>query len=111
MPVGRRQRVFSFRQGQAAEHKVTLHYGSGPMTLSIGKHEFVFVTSPADDGGFNLTIDGMKSRVVAVIEGDPARIKAGLRLQGIDAGFVRMAIREPDPAELAEIERAVAQYV
>jgi 3-methylcrotonyl-CoA carboxylase alpha subunit len=69
MPVGRRQRVFSFRQGQGAEHKVTLHYGSGPMTLSIGKHEFVFTTSPADGGGFDLTIDGMKSRVVAVIEG------------------------------------------
>jgi 3-methylcrotonyl-CoA carboxylase alpha subunit len=69
MPVGRRQRVFSFRQGQSAEHKVTLHYGSGPMTLSIGKHEFVFATSPVDGGGFDLTIDGMKSRVVAVIEG------------------------------------------
>jgi 3-methylcrotonyl-CoA carboxylase alpha subunit len=69
MPVGRRQRVFSFRQGQGAEHKVTLHYGSGPMTLSIGKHEFVFATSPADEGSFDLTIDGMKSRVTAVIEG------------------------------------------
>jgi 3-methylcrotonyl-CoA carboxylase alpha subunit len=69
MPVGRRQRVFSFRQGQSPEHKVTLHYGSGPMTLSIGKHEFVFATSPVDGGGFDLTIDGMKSRVVAVIEG------------------------------------------
>jgi 3-methylcrotonyl-CoA carboxylase alpha subunit len=69
MPVGRRQRVFSFRQGQGDEHKVTLHYGSGPMTLSVGKHEFAFTTSPADGGGFDLTIDGMKSRVVAVIEG------------------------------------------
>src|SRR6187551_2210552 len=45
MPVGRRQRVLSFRQGQGAEHKATLHYGSGPMTLSIGKHDFVFATS------------------------------------------------------------------
>ena len=48
--------------------------------------------------------------VVAVIEGDPARIKAGLRLLGIDAGYVRMAIEEPNQAEYAEIERAVAQY-
>ena len=48
---------------------MTLHYGSGPMTLSVGKHEFVFATSSADGGGFDLTIDGMKSRVVAVIEG------------------------------------------
>jgi 3-methylcrotonyl-CoA carboxylase alpha subunit len=69
MPVGRRQRVFSFRQGQSAEQKVTLHYGSGPMTLSIGKHDFVFATSPVDEGSFDLTIDGMKSRVTAVIEG------------------------------------------
>ena len=69
MPVGKRQRVFSFRQGQGAEHKVTLHYGNGPSTVSIGKHEFVFTTSPADDGSFDLTIDGMKSRVTAVVEG------------------------------------------
>src|SRR6201991_4401593 len=29
MPVGRRQRVFSFRHGQGGEHKVLLTYGSG----------------------------------------------------------------------------------
>jgi 3-methylcrotonyl-CoA carboxylase alpha subunit len=69
MPVGRRQRVFSFRQGQGAELKVVLHYGSGPMTLSIGKHELVFAIAPADDGSFDLTMSGMKSRVTAVIEG------------------------------------------
>ena len=49
---------------------MTLHYGYGAdRQLSIGKHEFVFATSPADGGGFDLTIDGMKSRVTAVIEG------------------------------------------
>jgi len=69
MPVGQRQRIFSFRQGQGAEQKVTLHYGNGPSTLSIGKHAFVFATSPADGGGFDLTLDGLKSRVTAVIEG------------------------------------------
>jgi 3-methylcrotonyl-CoA carboxylase alpha subunit len=69
MPVGRRKRVFSFRQGPGAEQKVTLQYGDGPSTLSIGKHQFVFATSAADGGGFDLTIDGMKSRVTAVIEG------------------------------------------
>ena len=69
MPVGRRQRVFSFRPGQGAEQKVVLHYGSGPMTLSVGKHELAFAISSADDGGFDLTIDGVKSRVTAVIEG------------------------------------------
>ena len=69
MPVGQRQRVFSFRQGQGAEQKVMLRYGTGPSTLSIGKHEFAFATSPAEESSFDLTIDGIKSRVVAVIEG------------------------------------------
>jgi 3-methylcrotonyl-CoA carboxylase alpha subunit len=69
MPVGKRQRVFSFRQGQGAEHKVTLHYGNGPSTVSIGKHEFVFTTSPAEEASFDLTINGVKSRVTPVIEG------------------------------------------
>ena len=69
MPVGRRQRVFTFRRGQGAEQEVTLNYGNGPSTLSIGEREFAFATSPGNDGGFDLTIDGMKSAVVAVIEG------------------------------------------
>ncbi|WOH47707.1 acetyl/propionyl/methylcrotonyl-CoA carboxylase subunit alpha [Bradyrhizobium sp. sBnM-33] len=69
MPVGQRRRVFSFRQGQGAEHKATLHYGNSPSKLTIGKHEFVFATSPAEEGSFDLTIEGMKSRVTAVIEG------------------------------------------
>ncbi|KRR24491.1 acetyl/propionyl/methylcrotonyl-CoA carboxylase subunit alpha [Bradyrhizobium retamae] len=69
MPVGQRKRVFSFRQGQGAEHKVTLHYGNGPSKLTIGKHEFVFATSVAEEGSFDLTIEGMKSRITAVIEG------------------------------------------
>ena len=69
MPVGRRQRLFTFRHGQGAEHAVTLHYGNGPSKLSIGEREFVFASSANDDGGFDLTLDGMKSDVIAVIEG------------------------------------------
>jgi 3-methylcrotonyl-CoA carboxylase alpha subunit len=69
MPVGRRQRVFTFRHAHEAEQEVTLNYGNGPSTLSIGEREFAFATSPGNDGGFDLTIDGMKSAVVAVIEG------------------------------------------
>jgi 3-methylcrotonyl-CoA carboxylase alpha subunit len=67
-PVGQRQRVFSFRQDHGAEQQVTLSYGNGPSTLSVGDREFVFTTASADGGGFDLTLDGMKSRVVAVIE-------------------------------------------
>ena len=68
-PVGLRNRVFAFRQGHGPEQKVTLSYGSGPSTLSIGEREFVFATAAAEDGGFDLTLDGMKSHVIAVIEG------------------------------------------
>jgi len=69
MPVGRRQRVFSFRHGQGAEHKATLTYGSGPATISIGGHEFDFAVSGEDKGGIDLTLDGTRSHVVAVVEG------------------------------------------
>ena len=69
MPVGRRQRVFAFRDRQGAEQKVTLKYGNGFAMLSIDAHEFAFTCSPAVDGGLELTLDGMKSRIVAVIEG------------------------------------------
>ncbi len=73
MPVGRRQRVFSLRQGQGqgqgGEQKVTLTYGNGPSILAIGEREFAFASSVTDDGGFDLTLDGVKSRVFAVIEG------------------------------------------
>ena len=69
MPVGRRQRLFTFRQGQGSEQTVSLKYGNGPATLSIGEREIAFAFSPGVDGGFDLTLDGMKSHVVAVIEG------------------------------------------
>jgi 3-methylcrotonyl-CoA carboxylase alpha subunit len=69
MPVGRRQRVFSFRQGHGAEQKIALHYGSGPSTLSVGGHDFTFTVTSADDTGFDLTLNGIKSRVASVVEG------------------------------------------
>jgi 3-methylcrotonyl-CoA carboxylase alpha subunit len=69
MPVGRRQRVFTFRDRQGTEQKASLKYGNGPATLSIDEHEFAFTSSPAVDGGFDLTLDGIKSHIVAVIEG------------------------------------------
>ncbi len=69
MPVGRRQRLFTFRHAHEAEQEISLQYGNGPATLSIGEREFAFASSPRDDGGFDLTLEGMKSHVVAVIEG------------------------------------------
>jgi 3-methylcrotonyl-CoA carboxylase alpha subunit len=69
MPVGRRQRVFTFRHGQSAEQEVSLSYGSGPSKMSIGGREFAFASSSGDDRGFDLVLDGAKSRLVAVVEG------------------------------------------
>jgi 3-methylcrotonyl-CoA carboxylase alpha subunit len=69
MPVGRRQRVFTFRHAHDAEQEICLQYGNGPATLSIGEREFAFGSSSRNDGGFDLTLDGMKSHVVAAIEG------------------------------------------
>jgi 3-methylcrotonyl-CoA carboxylase alpha subunit len=69
MPVGRRQRLFTFRHAHEAEQEVSLQYGNGPATLSIGEREFAFTFSSTDDGGFDLTLDGMKTHIVAVMEG------------------------------------------
>ncbi|MDI1265790.1 MAG: biotin carboxylase N-terminal domain-containing protein, partial [bacterium] len=69
MPVGRRRRVFSFRQGQGAEEKITLYYGQGDSTVSVGGLEHPFAISSIDDGDFDLTLNGVKSRVASVIEG------------------------------------------
>jgi 3-methylcrotonyl-CoA carboxylase alpha subunit len=69
MPVGRRQRVFTFRHGQGAIQQVSLHYGKGPATLSIGEREMAFTVTPNAAGGIDLTLHGIKSHVVAVMEG------------------------------------------
>ncbi|SNT07372.1 3-methylcrotonyl-CoA carboxylase alpha subunit [Tardiphaga sp. OK246] len=68
MPVGRRQRVFKFKHG-SDEQRVTLNYGSGPATISIGTRELGFETAAADDEHFDLTLDGARSHIVSVIEG------------------------------------------
>jgi 3-methylcrotonyl-CoA carboxylase alpha subunit len=69
MPVGRRERVFVFRSSQGAEQKVTLHYGKGPSTLSVGDRSFALASSSAEAGGYDVTLDGVRSHVVALIEG------------------------------------------
>lgn len=68
MPVGRRKRVFRFRHGEAKQQAI-LHYGGGPSTITIGDRSFAFTTSPDENGGFDLTLDGARSRIHAVIEG------------------------------------------
>ncbi|WP_258349098.1 dihydrodipicolinate synthase family protein [Saccharopolyspora gregorii] len=53
--------------------------------------------------------DGVDLAVEAV-RGDPERMKAGLALQGVDAGTSRMALDPVGAAGRAELERAVAAH-
>jgi 3-methylcrotonyl-CoA carboxylase alpha subunit len=69
MPVGRRERVFAFRTGPGVEQKVTLQYGKGPSTLLIGDHSLAFAFSASEAGGYDVTLEGVKASVVALIEG------------------------------------------
>jgi 3-methylcrotonyl-CoA carboxylase alpha subunit len=81
MPVGRRERVFSFRQGpgqgQADERKVSLRYGNGPSMLSIGARELALTWSSTDNGVVDLSLDGVRSSVVAIIEGHELYLRTG----------------------------------
>jgi 3-methylcrotonyl-CoA carboxylase alpha subunit len=69
MPVGRRKRVFAFRQGQGAEQKVTLHYGPGACTANAGGRELAFGYALNRAGEIDLTLDGVISRTVSVLDG------------------------------------------
>jgi len=48
---------------------ITLHYGNGPSTLSVGGRELAFAISSGGDDGFDLTLNGLKSRIASVVEG------------------------------------------
>jgi 3-methylcrotonyl-CoA carboxylase alpha subunit len=69
MPVGRRHRVFTFRHGHGAERKATLRYGSGPAEIEIEGQVAALLYAVSFAGGFDVTLDGVRSHVVAVIEG------------------------------------------
>jgi 4-hydroxy-tetrahydrodipicolinate synthase len=63
----------------------------------VGGEEFQTAQAAVDD-------------VSRILQGDMGRLKAALRLQGIDAGYPRMPIEEPDPFAMREIERVVQAY-
>ncbi|HET6840041.1 MAG TPA: acetyl/propionyl/methylcrotonyl-CoA carboxylase subunit alpha [Bradyrhizobium sp.] len=69
MPVGRRRRMFTFRSGPGVEHQASLQYGKGPATLKTGDREFAFMFVPGRDGAIDLTLDGMKTHIVAMLDG------------------------------------------
>jgi 3-methylcrotonyl-CoA carboxylase alpha subunit len=69
MPVGRRQRLFTFRDRAGTEPQiVTLCYGNGPSTLAIADRVWSFSHVPAVNGGFDLVLDGLKTHVPAVVD-------------------------------------------
>ena len=68
MPVGRRRREFAFRDGQGAEQKANLVYGKGPAKLEVGDREMAFTATSNAGGGIDLTLHGIKSHVMAIIE-------------------------------------------
>ena len=55
--------------GQGPETKVTLHYGSGASTLIDRRSRGRVCIGAVGAGGYDVTLDGVKSHVVAVIEG------------------------------------------
>jgi 3-methylcrotonyl-CoA carboxylase alpha subunit len=69
MPVGRRQREFAFRHGKGAEQNIKLVYGKGPARLVVDDREMAFTAAPSAGGGIDLTLHGVKSHVMAVMEG------------------------------------------
>jgi 3-methylcrotonyl-CoA carboxylase alpha subunit len=69
MPVGRRQRNFSFRQAQGGERQVTLKYGPGSSTVVIGEREIAFGYTVNAEGEIDVTLDGVTSRVVPAVDG------------------------------------------
>ncbi|MGH6778741.1 MAG: acetyl/propionyl/methylcrotonyl-CoA carboxylase subunit alpha, partial [Bradyrhizobium sp.] len=69
MPVGRRRRAFVFKQGQGAELTITLSYGSGPSTLSVGEREVAFESRQVEDSHYDLTLGGVTTRSVAAVDG------------------------------------------
>ena len=74
MPVGRRKRAFTFKQG-TAECKAVLVYGNGPDCIIIDDRELLMSQSAGDGGSFDLTIDGVRSRVAYVIDGHEIYIR------------------------------------
>jgi 3-methylcrotonyl-CoA carboxylase alpha subunit len=69
MPVGCRQRVFVFRERGGEPQTITLSYGNGPSRLTIADRTWSFTHAPGAAGGLDLVLDGLKSHVVAVVDG------------------------------------------
>jgi 3-methylcrotonyl-CoA carboxylase alpha subunit len=109
MPVGRRKRAFSFRQGQGAEHEVILSYGNGPAMLGIGAREIAFARSAASDG-IDVSLDGVKSRIAAVVEGQELYLRTRngrFELHWVDPFLEVMKMEQTLRAPFAGVLKAI----
>jgi len=76
MPVGRRRRVFAFRQGSGPEQTIARCYGGGASALEIDGHEVSFAFTPEGDGGFVISLDDAQSHVVALLDGRDVYVRS-----------------------------------
>ncbi|RYX99220.1 MAG: acetyl-CoA carboxylase biotin carboxylase subunit [Bradyrhizobiaceae bacterium] len=74
MPVGRRNRHFRFKRDQD-DWLVTLRYGSGPATIIINDREIAFVATSTGDDMLELTLDGVRSRITAIVDGHEVYVR------------------------------------
>ena len=74
MPVGRRNRHFRFKRDQD-DWSVTLRYGSGPGTIIINDREIAFAAASTGDDMLDLTLDGVRSRITAIVDGHEVYVR------------------------------------
>jgi 3-methylcrotonyl-CoA carboxylase alpha subunit len=67
MMAGTRQRSFQLRSG-GSEHNVVLRYAPGSSTLLVDDSEIAFASTTTTPGELHVTLDGVQSRVVAVVD-------------------------------------------
>lgn len=68
MPVGQRNRRFRFKRDQD-DWSVTLRYGGGIASIMVDDRAFAFSATSTGDGTLDLTLDGVRSRITAIVDG------------------------------------------
>ncbi len=75
MPVGRRRRIFTFRQGSGPELTIARRYGSGS-SLEIDGREVAFAFTDEGSGAFAISLEDARSHVVAVLDGRDVYVRS-----------------------------------
>jgi 3-methylcrotonyl-CoA carboxylase alpha subunit len=75
MLVGRRKRMFAFRQGAGPEQAVRLQYGNGQPTLTVDRETLDFGYVAESGGNIHLSLGDMQTRAVALMTGHELYIR------------------------------------